>query len=447
MSVAAWSVLLPEGAGLACEGVPAPVREAIGAPAECDGGGVRVRVLWRPDGAAWPDLSGVEALVCLGGREPDAAALRAAGLTHVRRFHARPDAGRPRWLLPLDSPAVAAGSMVLHKPVRLVSRVGRLGAWAAARCGQLDRLGETVTVATRRVSALEAMATRAVKESHGTRNGDETMRLALATGVVDGAVPRIIAAVLDAAGEVRAFVKVAGSHDAKRRVRHEARMLQLLERELPAVRSPRLLARGEVAGRYVAVSSPLPGRAPPPRLTPAHHRFLEALTLPGPTRPASQSRSVRWLIWQAHHLHRADASREALGRLMPTLERLHLPPVVAHRDFTPWNARLQRDGELAAFDWEYALTDALPMLDAARHETAVTFLLHKRSPAHARERLHRQAQRRPLGLTPSEVTCLQAVDMLDQVLRNLGEGRSDDYARLAWSRELLRLLLEGACPA
>lgn len=52
----------------------------------------------------------------------------------------------------------------------------------------------------------------------------------------------------------------------------------------------------------------------------------------------------------------------AISRICKSLSNSHVPAVIAHNDFTPWNIRVIGD-RCAVFDWEYAAEEQLPLFD------------------------------------------------------------------------------------
>ena len=91
-----------------------------------------------------------------------------------------------------------------------------------------------------------------------------------------------------------------------------------------------------------------------------------------------------------------------LDRLTPTLERLVVPTTIVHTDFVPWNLR-EKDGVIAAFDWDAAELDGLPLYDELHHELVVGHLVKRWTAERASAHLREVAWSAPLGLSPGQV--------------------------------------------
>ena len=55
-------------------------------------------------------------------------------------------------------------------------------------------------------------------------------------------------------------------------------------------------------------------------------------------------------------------------------DEMRIPSTIVHGDFAPWNLR-EHNGQIAAFDWEYAELDGLPLVDQTHYELQVGYLL------------------------------------------------------------------------
>src|SRR5690606_9145856 len=76
-------------------------------------------------------------------------------------------------------------------------------------------------------------------------------------------------------------------------------------------------------------------------------------------RQATMFREVEWDKkdpWKGHY-------EDALTLLEQALGDRELEFSLAHRDFTPWNTRATTDGEIYAFDWEFAEQGYIELYD------------------------------------------------------------------------------------
>ena len=121
---------------------------------------------------------------------------------------------------------------------------------------------------------------------------------------------------------------------------------------------------------------------------------------------------------------------------MPLLKRLPVPRTITHTDFVPWNLRQDRDA-IAAFDWDTAELDGLPLYDELHHQIVVGRLIRHWSVERAHDCLLRLASSAPLGLAPEPVRALQVVYFLHAILRFLTQGHADDHPLVAWFRDVL----------
>ena len=421
-----WTCLFPQDASYRFAPHTQWAREGGGS---FGGGGGAVYVTSGPSPAALPDLGGYDGLVALNRRGLSDRALREAGFLYVRRFAVLPGASKPRWFIPLDAPAVSAGGFCLSVPFKAAASLRYHGGRAAARLGLPGWYRDQLLIAQRSIPSVE----------HTIQNlfPGRPLRLAISSGTPPPAINRKISlAVLAAGGRVRAYAKLPGPGEISRNhVRREAEALARLGRHPGRPLAPRLLFAGDAGGRYLVVSAPLHGRPPGPDLTDDHSRFLAALRSDRVTCAADTA--LARALWDRRPLlaARPDLAR-ALHELMPVLGAVRLASATVHGDFAPWNLRRTPNG-LVAFDWEYAQTDGLPLIDQTHHLLAVGYLLRRWTPEQACGRLAAAAAASPLGLPQPTARALQRTYLLDYVLRLFSEGHGDDYPRVAWCREII----------
>lgn len=429
----AWTSLFPSGTSYVALGGPSWFRE----PLEGLRGAGRqpVLVAWDRRAAAFRDLdlagfSGVVAINCPGLSAGD---FEDAGLPYLRRFAVVPSLAAARWFIPLDTPAISAAAFQLYTPFQLSARLKQSGIRAVARSGLPFWYRDQVWIAQRDASPLELTLQTLVPAA---------TRLAFSTGT-PGPARKPTAALLAADGHVVGYAKLSCSDLTSRLVRHEADVLRALA-TLPGQEplAPRLLFAGEVEGMHVTVQTVLAGRPPSRTLSPAHRQLLASLSV-GPTRLASQSGIVRSLRGRIASLTspRSDLLA-ALDGALTVLDGLALPTTIVHGDFAPWNLRVS-DGAVAAFDWEYAELDGLPLLDEIQHHLQVGFFLDDWPVDRAHDRMMALASSAPLGLRPEQVRALQTLSLLALLARallRLDDGFDSNRWLIARCRRLLGLL-------
>ncbi len=164
---------------------------------------------------------------------------------------------------------------------------------------------------------------------------------------------------------------------ARQIAEHEALVLKALA-DLPEAKfqSPRLIFSGEVDGKFLILQSALHGSPAPAHWTPGHERFLEALRR-GSHKPAAYTAMIRALHARLPLLPvYGDCLQRVLDDMMPALESLKVPWTIVHGDFAPWNLR-QHGEHIAAFDWEYAQLDGLPLVDETHFRLQIAYLLNQ----------------------------------------------------------------------
>lgn len=419
-----WAHLFPSDVAYAGTNLPEdflPLLATGGDPAR------RVWIAWREPTRDLPRLADLSGLVAVNCRGVSTRKLMAAGFSYVRRFAVLPSLRAPRWFIPLDRPAVAAGAFCLYSPLRASARLTYIGVRAAARSGLPIWYRDQITIAQRNPPPVE-------RELRSIFPGTP-VRLALSCGPVTGpdTQRKAAIAVLDPAGHAVAFGKLAGSWVAARVLRHEAEVLPALSDRLGlGWGGPRLLLAGEVDGTYMTFQTAVRGRRSGSELTPAHRRLLETLQC-GEPRAAAETHFVR-ALWP--RLTGVPELLPVLDGVLPALESLTLPGTITHGDFLPWNLREQH-GRVVAFDWEHSDLDGLPLVDELDHLLGVGDLVHHWTMDQARDRVEQLVAASPLGLAPDRVRALAAVYLLNLIARLVEMGHSLSHPRVAWNYDLL----------
>jgi hypothetical protein len=409
-----WLHLLSRGAGCVCDAsVPQWLRALLGAAGSGEG-----------DEKGYGTAGGAVAVNAPAAR----ARFEAEGFAYVRELAVLPRLEQARWFVPLDSGACAAAGLSLYTPARRSAHVKKWIVAQAARSGLRFWCRDVITVASREIPPLQ----RKLSELFA---GAE-IRLALSAGAAEPARNRkASAAVIERGGRVVAFVKIAGSDVSRAIARHEAEILPTLSRL--GGRWPKLLFAGEVDGSFITIQTPLAGKPAPAKFTAAHGGFLQSLQ--GEPKPAAQTRLVEGLAGRIAALADSRGLEAYLQAIGPVLETMIVPSTIVHGDFAPWNLRAQ-GGEIAAFDWEYAELDGVPLFDQTHFRLQVGYLLHRWSPEQALRCLDAMASANTLSLSPAQVRALQTVYFIDNLIRLLAEGYDADDEMLAWYRQTLRML-------
>ncbi len=421
-----WLHLFPGSAVMRCDDGPdwfrALLRERVGGDAP------NVSVLWESKLEAEPQIKSLDGVVAINCRGVSEKKLRDAGFAYVRRFAVLPNLKNARWLVSIDSRAVASAGLCLYTPARVTARMKQIAVRLAAQSGLSFWYRDEIWIAQRQPPPLERTLAPLFP---GT-----DIRLGLSSGAPEGALNRkASAAVLGPDGKRLAFVKIADSPVARRILQHEAEMLRALSQH----EAPRLLFAGEIEGRYVTVQSPLRGVPAPARITAAHRKFLQSLRN-GKRRRASDIQMVATLPSRMATLKPTQLDLHgALEEVMPVLDHLTVPATIVHGDFAPWNLR-SFHGEVFAFDWEYGEVDGLPLIDEMHFLLQVGYNLESWDLSRAQRCMAALADASPMGMNAQQVRAVQVIYLLDNLARLLHEGYGEDHEMVAWYARLLATL-------
>lgn len=151
---------------------------------------------------------------------------------------------------------------------------------------------------------------------------------------------------------------------------------------------PRVLAAGEAPAGYVVVETALRGLPAFVVLNRQNFRqvaikateWLERLAGRPEPRPRSEwwPRLVEPLLSEFQEHFGSVIEPDLLHECRRILDSLgSLPLVWEQRDFSPWNVFVDREGEIAAVDWESAEQEGLPLLDLVYFLTYLSFSLDR----------------------------------------------------------------------
>lgn len=172
---------------------------------------------------------------------------------------------------------------------------------------------------------------------------------------------------------VACVAKVPLGTKAVAAIAREARILERLNTARPGV-APRLLQHHDATG--IAVQSMVEGRPSRPFWSAGHDLWREKLR--------DRSSAARSLSDMTEKMaSRIDTMSGDLARSLESAMRrltlaLEIPMVWTHGDCAPWNLKCQRDGSLAAIDWEAADPHGLPGFDVVHFHTMQAFLFRKK---------------------------------------------------------------------
>jgi Phosphotransferase enzyme family len=254
--------------------------------------------------------------------------------------------GAPRWAFPMTSSTVLRSSLGVHTPATVTGIAARHGV------GLVAAIGLGFLLPGRRLRARPPLAAELSRLV-----GSSEAHVAVASSAGG---ERCVLVILDASGQIHAYVKVARSQVQGDRLRREGEVLANLSGLGPNVSVPEVIYSGMLEGFHTLAITPVPGR---PGLRPwrLDERRAEAAAAVFRTRRGTGSLS--------DHLPNKDLPspewRRRLDRTFTVVQRqaAGLVPVgLTHGDFAPWNL-LEAGRQIGIVDWEAARADGLPYWD------------------------------------------------------------------------------------
>lgn len=304
-----------------------------------------------------------------------------AELPYMREYGLLP-ASRPRMVVPLSSLQHAMMALSLHRPGRLLARMGVWVANLLARVGNYRALRRQVLlIATRNNAANPHGAQLAEVNEHLADRVDD---FALYLGTLDDNRKTVVLPL--GPGEPQTLLKVAASLRAREAVRNEATALRAmahtsLAKQVPTVDA--LVEAPEALTLYQSYRARV--WCPPSRLESAAVRFLRQLVdLEARQVPLAEVLSSLPAQVNAELSIPAQHAWVSLRtRLLAQAERgLHVHRHRGHGDFAPWNCAWTKQG-FFVFDWEESHPQTLALGDAFYYSIAPR--LHTRRGFHARK--------------------------------------------------------------
>jgi hypothetical protein len=182
-------------------------------------------------------------------------------------------------------------------------------------------------------------------------------------------------------GRILGYLKLPLTAHATHRVRHEAEMLTRLA-NFPSVRPhiPAVLFSGKWQDGYLLFQTSGPSCAGPVEFSSLHQQFVQNLWGVRPMeRPGSALAEEISNHWQQTKplmdAELYELGERALERARRDLATAMILCGISHGDFTPWNTRVKRNGQLFVFDWERARWDKPILWDVFHFHAQVASLL------------------------------------------------------------------------
>jgi hypothetical protein len=288
-----------------------------------------------------------------------------------RAYDAYPSLRKVRWLFPADLPAIRqAGIDALFTPGSLRGRVLK----KAIRVGGIK--GSRVY--------LEDETLRRLESGLASILGRTDTHLAFFLGR-PGAYRKATAQLLSATGTTLGYARIGTSQLAQGAIDNEHRnLLRLSTSESLRDSVPSVLGYLDWQGGKVLFMTGGDGPPGPERLSEVHSRFCEELFVSFREEAIFNdshmwSRMTNGLLQSDLGLPEPvlEDHKQALSLLDSKLGSVRMPLSLAHRDFVPWNTKLQPRG-LFVFDWERAEEDVVPLYDMFHFQAMQAALLQRR---------------------------------------------------------------------
>ena len=275
---------------------------------------------------------------------------RASSTDTTRLFAVVPSSREPRWIIPLQKGPPSLAAMRICTPYRNRARLFKNLVLLALKLPTTAWPGDVISLMADGPSPLETLAAERLGERHAS--------FSISFGT-SGRHRKLTVQVMNASGEVLAYIKIPMTGTGNDSVRHEASVLRkLASHRLLRNHIPTLLFAGEWQDRYILIEDALPGSGGPARLTNAHFQFLQTLWDTHPTHRSGEDIvdevSEEWeAIRVSVDLRWKQLAQEALLFARRRIGGMKVPCGVTHGDFAPWNTRTD-NGNLGVFDWECA---------------------------------------------------------------------------------------------
>ncbi|HMP39506.1 MAG TPA: oligosaccharide flippase family protein [Roseiflexaceae bacterium] len=406
-----WRVLLPETARIDMWNVPQAFRVNAG---NVEDQPATAWLGWQARRTDLPVLEAYQAIVLVNPQGIDRSWLAARGFAHIRSFAVIPNMTTARLYIPLESRQAALHAWAMHTPFRWQTWLRKISAQLLIQVPIGLYVGDRLMIAQRSRSPIEQEIARITDA--------DISHVAL---MRSGKRRKITMQILNAAGDVTAYVKYAHHADDRRFVEQEARLHAHVEGiGLQSILIPRLRCHAPYLDGYLLVSEPLGGqlRGSGLHLRRQHLAALHELQqqrgacsngedLAALQQNINQIRHAISDVWYTRLCRGIAAARSVAGMTQ-------LPTVLSHGDFTPWNIQIGSDtSRIVLLDWENGALDRPLLWDAFHFKTQVELLLRHGRHADRLVGLPRDPAildlARAFCLTPQQICGLYQIYLVD----------------------------------
>jgi hypothetical protein len=268
--------------------------------------------------------------------------------------------------------------------------------------------------------------------------------------------------IVKSTGDTFAYIKVASNKrdEVVQLVRRESRVLRRLQDiSFENAQIPKLLHFEEDGNLcWIASTSANTDVTGPRQLSESHFRFL--VDLYQATRIVGRLDQME--TWNEIQMRReqfseslpsqwVELSRGAMQLVQRSIADKSLQYVMAHGDFVPWNTKLQLNGSLFIFDWEFSRSDVPPLYDFFDFIIWSGFVGYKKQPDEVLKNLREKTTRDMMknlaaqfdwNAHRSEALYFYALDKfllrIDDCVHS-GVRPQDDFAANRWAKFLEKL--------
>lgn len=310
-----------------------------------------------------------------GARAAFLKQLRCNGVPRVQTFGAIPSKRNARLVVPIGRQQPVVGGLEIWQPYAWRAKLLKRALIVFCRLGWTGWARDVAVVQSQLPLEIEELVTRIT--------GERQPCFALSLGT-PGKYRKLSIRVMGRTGNLLGYVKLPLEPAAVFRVRHEAKVLESLNRS-PRLRPhmPSVLYAGDWGDRFILFQSAGGTRPGPVEFGELHRSFLEGLgsvelaEIPGAELVRREEGSWKACESDIPPQWRAMAE-ETFRQATRALQETNVACGICHGDFAPWNTAMIGE-RLFVYDWESAEMDT-PLSWDRFHFQIQTFSLLKRRP-------------------------------------------------------------------